>query len=201
MIDKWASVGHKLGECFYDQDKGITYIHIPKNATTFIKACLKSLDSWKYSDSLISNDRYLVVLRDPIDRWITGMAQFEANNTELADPKENLDLTEDWIFDQITFDDHTEEQLYFLNGIDLNKCEFLIADHTLNRDLSKWFDRNGYDVDIDNIPKYNASDGRRAKLKDKYQQLVDKNPKYMLKLKQHFANDCEIVDSVRYHGT
>jgi len=189
--DRWAHLGHTLGECWVDIDKDITYIHIPKNASSFIKGCLLGSFKFTHSNDLVKSNRYLVALRDPIERWVSGIAQYEFNSGLT-----NID------YQKITFDDHTETQDYFLQNVVLSKCDFIMVNDNLRSNLKQWFDEFGYTVDVDNMIQYNASlNTERQLLKDKYQTIIDNNPNFVLKLKKHFANDYKLINSVRYYGT
>ena len=192
MLDKWAHLGHKLGECWVDPTNNITYVHVPKNASSFIKGCLISSKQWQHSDTLINSSRYLITLRDPIERWCSGMAQYQVNSQQ-------LELDVDNVFNQITFDDHTEQQIYFLQDIDLNKVTFVMINDTFNETIGRWFRENGYVVNVDIMPKFNQSSDVKLELKQKYQQLVDSNPDYVLQLKKHFAADYELINKVKFY--
>ena len=192
MLDRWAHLGHKLGECWFDSANNITYVHVPKNASSFIKGCLQASTKWEHSDILVNSEQYLVVLRDPIERWCSGIAQFQINSQQLE-----LDVND--VFNQITFDDHTEEQIYFLQDIGLNKVTFIMINDAFNETISRWFGENGYTVNVDTMPKFNQSSDIKLELKQKYQQLVDSNPDYMLQLKKHFAADYELINKVKFY--
>jgi|TARA_R110000824_G_scaffold310707_2_gene497987 hypothetical protein len=188
--DRWAHLGHKRGECYADTDQGITYVHIPKNASSFIKGCLLGSQKFTYSLSLVKNNRYLVVLRDPIDRWVSGMAEYESNSkqTNIA-------------YQQITFDDHTETQWYFLDGVILDQCDFIMINDSFKDNLAHWFNEQGYITDINNATKSNSSQGTaKESLKSKYQAIVDTVPAFVLKLKKHFADDYALINRVKFYG-
>ena len=189
--DRWTHLGHTLGECWVDLDKNINYVHIPKNASSFIKGCLISSLKFKHSASLIKTNKYLVALRDPIERWVSGMAEYEHNSKQ-----SNID------HQQITFDDHTETQDYFLQDIVINKTDFIMVNHNLSTNLTRWLDEFGYRVDVDNMQQYNASlNTDKQQLKIKYQTIVDNDPDFVLQLKKHYADDYKLINSVRYYGT
>lgn len=197
MLDIWTDKGHILGECYYCEHSNSTYIHIPKNASSYIKGCLLSLNDWNYSTKFVQNNQYLIVLRDPIDRWISGMAQLIQ-----SDPITNW--SEDLIFNTITFDDHTEKQCYFLQYLDLvknlDKCVFFFVDDTLSSKFTKWCNTLYPKVNI-NIGKLNASDdidGRKSIIM-KLQNMIDSNNAYLLKLKEHFAEDYNLIKSVKFY--
>ena len=190
-MDKWSHLGHTLGECWNDADKSITFVHIPKNASSFVKGCLLGTKKFTHHNNLIDAKQYLIILRDPIERWISGIVQFMA-------VKVNQHLTLHDLVDTITFDDHTELQTYFLQNVDLNKCTFLKADKNLRTNIKTWMSINGYDINIDNIPNINQGD---QIAKDRFAAMVDGNSQIKLKLAEHYAEDYELINRVKFYGT
>ena len=190
-MDKWAHLGHTLGECWGDSNKNITFVHIPKNASSFIKGCLLSTEKFKHSNMLLNAEQYLVALRDPIERWVSGISQFMA-------VEGNKHLTESELVNTITFDDHTELQTYFLQNVDLNKCTFLRVDNNLRNNIKTWMAVNGYYVtNFDDMPNINQGD---QTLKNKFATLIDNDNQIKLKLIKHYANDYELINRVKFYG-
>lgn len=196
MLDRWQHLGHSLGECWYDLDKSVSFVHIPKNASSFIKGCLISSDRFSHSPSLVTADTYLVALRDPIDRWCSGIAQFVSNPI-------NQKLTEAEILEKITWDDHTELQTYFLQDIDLDRCVFFLVNRNLRTNLAKWLKQNGYNFNIDDVADLNTSEANGVlKIKQHYQNLmetVDGTSPIKLKLLKHYAKDYDLINQVRFY--
>jgi hypothetical protein len=189
-MDRWAHLGHHLGECWNDQDKSITFVHIPKNASSFIKGCLLSSNCFTHSDNLITSDKYLISLRDPIERWVSGI-------TQLMCGPGNQHLTLQDLVSTVTFDDHTELQTYFLEGIDLDRCAFLRVDRHLRTNIKQWTIDNGYQIDVDSVP--NINEGNQL-LKDRFAAMVDGNSQIKLKLAEHYAKDYELINRVKFYG-
>jgi hypothetical protein len=189
-MDKWAHLGHHLGECWNDKDKSITFVHIPKNASSFIKGCLLSSNCFTHSDNLITSDKYLISLRDPIERWVSGI-------TQLMCGPGNQHLTLQDLVSTVTFDDHTELQTYFLEGIDLDRCAFLRVDRHLRTNIKQWTIDNGYQIDVDSVP--NINEGNQL-LKDRFAAMVDGNSQIKLKLAEHYAKDYELINRVKFYG-
>lgn len=190
-MDRWAHLGHRRGECWVDTSARTTYVHIPKNASSYIKGCLLSTNQWQHSDSLVQNEKYLVALRDPVDRWLSGIAQYQVNSNQF-----NLSINE--IFDTITFDDHTEQQIYFLEGVNLLACDFIWVDDGLTARLNKWFTEK-YSITIDHLPKYNTSEGVKLEIKQRLINAIDQDPELLLKLKEHFAIDYQLIERVKFY--
>lgn len=194
MLSKWAHLGHELGECWVNDSNNITYINIPKNASSFIKACLMgSKNSWVFSHSFVDSNELLIALRDPIDRWLSGMAQYQFNSQEYA-------ISDEDIFANVTFDDHTELQTYFLQNIDLSKATFLRVDENLRATIKKWANSRGLRADIDSVHTYNSSaEDHRADIKFKYTKILENSPAFLLKLKEHFAEDYRLISKVKFY--
>ena len=190
-MDKWAHLGHHLGECWNDKDKSISFVNIPKNASSFVKGCLLGTKKFTHSNSLITAERYLITLRDPIERWVSGI-------TQLMSVPDNQNLTLQDLVNTVTFDDHTELQTYFLTGIDLNRCSFIRVDQNLRTNLKKWLHENEYYVDIDTLP--NLNEGNQL-TKDRFAALVDGNSQIKLKLVTHYEQDYALINRVKFYGS
>ena len=190
MSGKWAHLGHTLGECWNNTDKSITFVHIPKNASSFIKGCLLSTDKFTHNSILVDADQYLIALRDPIERWISGIAQFMVIES-------NKHLTLQELVNTVTFDDHTELQTYFLQNVNLNKCTFLRVDNNLRKNINHWFIKNGFNIDITHIPNINQGN---ETIKNRFAAMVDGNSQIKLKLAKHYEQDYELINRVKFYG-
>lgn len=190
-LGRWAHLGHNLGECWNNVDKSITFVHIPKNASSFIKGCLLGTNKFTHSNSLITADKYLIALRDPIERWISGIAQFMLIES-------NKDLTLRDLINTVTFDDHTELQSYFLQDVDLNKCIFLRVDNNLRNNVGSWLFDNGFNTDVNSITNINQGN---EMIKNKFSAMVDGNSQIKLKLFKHYEQDYELINRVKFYGT
>jgi len=159
-----------------------------------MKACLMgSGDSWTYYDHFVPQQQTLVILRDPVDRWCSGIAQSLFNSGK--------ELPDDIVFKHITVDDHTELQTYFLQDIDLNNTAFFLVNDHLSENLTNWAIANGNAINTQNISKYNASsEDNRINLKQRFLDIVANYPEYMLKLKKHFQADYELINRVKFYG-
>lgn len=192
-LGRWAHLGHRLGECWVDEVNTISYIHIPKNASSFVKGVLMGSGGfWHHSETLVNSKENLVILRDPIDRWCSGITQYLYNSKQ--------DLSVDDVFDKITFDDHTDLQTYFLQGVDLDHSTFMLVNDRLKSNLNDWICNRAYRTNVDIAIQYNASneDDRRT-TKEYYVKLLEQNPDLVLKLQQYFEADYELIGSVKFY--
>ena len=161
---KWAEKGHTLNSGLISPDEKYFYINIPKNNSSFIKNELSKLD-WKFS-SLDDHPSAIpiVILRDPLNRWISGIAEYlmmyhinvldhHGYYTEelgfqklFGDP-----LALNLLFTTVTFDDHTEKQTLFLQGIqNLNNVIWFKSDSDFSSTFNKFLNDNGYETNIIN---------------------------------------------------
>jgi hypothetical protein len=192
-LGRWAHLGHRLGECWVDEVNDISYIHIPKNASSFVKGVLMGCGGfWHHSETLVNSNENLIVLRDPIDRWCSGITQYLYNS------KQDLSIEE--VFNRITFDDHTDLQTYFLQGVDLSRATFMLVNDNLRKNLNNWIYNRGYRTNVDIAIEYNASsEDNRQTTKEYYVKLLEQNPELVLKLEQHFEEDYKLIGSVKFY--
>jgi hypothetical protein len=189
-MDKWAHLGHHLGECWNDKDKSITFIHIPKNASSFVKGCLLRSGNFTHSDRLVTADHYLITLRDPIERWVSGITQF-------MDVESNQRFTLHELVEQVTVDDHTELQTYFLQNVDIDRCTFLKVNQNLRTNIKLWLGEHGYIHTGPDVPNINEGNQLR---KDRFAAMVDGNSQIKLKLVTHYEQDYALINRVKFYG-
>jgi hypothetical protein len=191
-LGRWAHLGHRLGECWVDETHHLTYVHVPKNASSFIKGCLIGCyGMWKHSETLVPADQYLIVLRDPIERWISGIAEYCHNSGNMMTVKQALT--------QVTFDDHTEHQVYFIQGVDLTKATFLRVDENLRANLEHWLKQFNYRTNIQIALEYNTSAGSKRDFINQFTEEINSNSIYRAKLEQYFADDYKLYNSVTFY--
>jgi len=111
---------HNIGECLVYREKKLMYINIPKNASSWTKDYLTNHYGWKeYANftnyPVLNNFRKIVILRDPIDRWLSGITTYLMR--EVLKNYPYMKITEDVIkvlTTKIAFDEHTWTQTSFL---------------------------------------------------------------------------------------
>jgi len=201
-IAEWQHKGHIFGECMTHPEYALMYVHIPKNASSWTKP---NLLDWGWEFYNYHTDKLdkpaLVVLRDPIDRWLSGIAEY----LTLYHPTMQVPFyeTEQLIFDRITFDDHTEHQIKFIEGLDTDNCTFMMCNTEYRSNFSKFvFEHLGHNK-YENYDYQHVSENSpdRKRFKQIFQTILDNNPKYVDRLKQHFADDYKLIEQVKFYGT
>ena len=199
--------GYITGTCMYHSELKKCYINIPKNASSFVRETFKD-NNWKHMHLGMNMDieNYIVILRDPIDRWISGISQHVTSNilgenygsTHFLE--HNNELVNRIIFDQIVFDDHTEQQSWFLEPFNLERAVFFYCDENLRVNLDSYFD---YKFDLSNKPYVNTSVSQfdNFNLVEHFKTLVYNNKTYYNRIKSYFLRDYDLINSVKFYGT
>lgn len=193
----------------YNQDLKQCYINIPKNASSFLREVFKD-SGWKHMHHGMNMDinNHIIVLRDPIERWLTGIAQHITTNilgenfgsTHYIDL--DNELVQKLIFDQIVFDDHTEQQSWFLEPFKLDHAVFFYCDSTLGKTLDSYFQTLGANFDLGARPFVNVSKDQfdNSNLVEHFTKLVYNNKKYYDRLKSYFIRDYDLISSVKFYN-
>ena len=134
------------------------WINIPKNASSFIQ---KALDDNKWNDvpdDLINsiaespNIKKLVVLRDPVERWISGFAECWADHDNILDLLDSNTFY-DTVQKNPVYDDHTEYQHRFI-GKAQNLQYIYMQKNGINKFyklLGAWIKRTGGFAEFDHF--------------------------------------------------
>jgi hypothetical protein len=200
FLRTWDDKGHVYGECMSHPNTDLMYVYIPKNASSWTKPNLQDF-GWEFynyhTDGL--NKHAMVVLRDPVDRWLSGIAEYlTLYHTNLILEPNILNL----IFDRICFDDHTDRQVNFIHGLDTDNCTFFRCDQYYRDDFSTFLDEH-------NMPnRYHRYEfqhvSKLSPVRDGFKNIFLReitNPKYLQAVKDYFSADYELINSVKFYGS
>lgn len=201
FLKQWSNKGHDYGTCMSHKDGDLMYVNIPKNASSWTKPNL--LDwGWEFynyhADQL--NKTAIVVLRDPLERWISGIAEYFTLYMSHI-PEHDYNIRE-LVFDRVCFDDHTEKQINFIHGLDSEQCIFLKCDQHYRENFSNLLAEhhmpNRYQTyDMQHVSE---NDPRRKRFKQIFAREVQ-NSKYLEQVKNYYAQDYELINQVKFYGT
>jgi hypothetical protein len=200
----WAHRGHQsFGLGMKDISDNVYYICIPKNASSMIRKEL-SVTGWRYElfdeHPIDPGKKIIIVLRDPIQRWVSGITEFlvlyHKNITTL--PKELLQV----LCTSVTLDDHTEKQVYFLNGLPKSQCVFFKFGPNLGRNLAHFFESRALKTNFsnDNVVYSTAEDLVHLNYKEQVLTFLQQNPQYLQSIKRHYEEDFTFIKQVQYYG-
>ena len=180
------------------------YFHlIPKNASKFISGHLGD-DGWQpiYSLQNLNYKHKLVILRDPISRWVSGIIEFFYINNMINENFENdWNVYKNLLIHQPVQDAHTLSQVEFLYDVPLDELQFVFIPENLDNIGNKihtWLNSKGI---ANNFNRYNPIDSSlQNTIKFSVFNLI-KNTAYNdvdfnNKLRNYFATSYELIDWV-----
>lgn len=203
----------------------LIYVNIPKNASSWallqfnqgISHDAKNINYYDIVD--FAQCQFIVILRDPIDRWISGMTQMIYTEPEqhfgyilgrpgvltkrvaIINPM-YID-TFDWelCMEKIEYDNHTQKQVDFIYGIPHNQIVWLKFDDQLKDNFINLMLSYGCDVEIkksdkDNITKENSI---KQSVMNKIASKLDQNIEYRQKIIDYYHEDYDLFNTVSFY--
>ena len=177
----------------------LVYIPIPKNSSSYIGQLLLK-NGWGIGNFLttdLTNKQLIILLRDPIERWISGMAEYLCSLL-LKNGKTSDDIIKNWnniiqdlIFDRVIFDDHTEKQVYFIQSIPIENCVFFNSAKQPEQAVKQYLTTHDVDLNIDMVIDRNQTQGNKYKepLVDFLRDQLAQNPSLTNKLTNTYRED------------
>lgn len=198
-------------------------INIPKNASSWI---IQVFGSGR-EDNYLHNKprwprRHVVVLRDPVDRWISGFAQAHSG----TDPRHHThyrNLGWDTVFSQVVFDNHTEPQTSYLSGLDTRDITGFWCGSTLRQDVQAWCQEQQLDLTVpelgqDSDNQFNVGAWSTEKwttdltlpdlgywgvsaqvIQQEAREQLHRSPRYRRCLETFYRQDQELIDAIDFY--
>jgi hypothetical protein len=222
-VKRLAKQGFNYGFGHVSPDRTKFLVSIPKNASSFIKNST-GVAGWTGGNALDpklqhSVNELVVVLRDPLDRWISGFAQYVhtyilyphgINTPWLAHEmpteydydmtveqfaQQYSQLTERLIFDVIDrFDDHVWPQTGLFQELLPNiPRKYFYIDHLFETKISEYLG-----VDLNNVADRNISDDNvtMKQLKEFFKQRFVIRPELAQRVKNMYAADYQLIEQI-----
>lgn len=203
MLEDLVSRGYTPGGGLISPS-GVFYLNIPKNASTFITNVLAD-SGWRFADVHDQQiTEYIVVLRDPVDRWISGFATYSASWVCGAGYgsehflNDYNSLSERIIFDQIVFDDHTTEQVKYIEQLDKARTiTYFKLGHSLVTDLEKFLDCK---LVLNNVDANKAENNYDTNLIAKHMRYrIEQDPMLKAKIVKRYSADYDLIRTANYY--
>ena len=210
ILDSWSPPSHLYGSCFVLEQSNLAYINIPKNASTWVKSQLLTLDCYEYNyfkNLELAKMPKLVILRDPIERWISGiswyMTMYHGKLFDKCKDDFSQSILMEIITNKINFDEHTTPQMQFLQAVDFDNTTFIKVNHTdrvFCKVFSKFFKCElGIDNSFDqekpqHVAKFKAGQNRWVNF---FQSVLDQN--LINKLNQYYQDDIRLFNKVKFY--
>jgi hypothetical protein len=221
-------IKHDIGLCMPDRfgwKPNYIFIPIPKNASSYTKRIwkLQCGMTTKVPDNFITNPiqlskKKIVVLREPYERYISGLLEYLYRAQISCDQVDFDDL-----FKTFAFDEHTLLQVQFLEGIDTDTCIFLkfgssysddlmhLIQHKLHRNQKfkfpgEEFTGRKYD-ETSSTPEKVAilnnkisSAPEKIAMLDKLTEYLDNHEEVVLSLKEYLIPDYNLFNNVQFYN-
>jgi len=149
-------LGHTFGQGHISPDNKVFAVGIPKNASSSGNKFYSYNNFLKSNFNTFTPDEYIVIIRDPVERWISGVIEYLMGNygklkfKNICDYLDNK-LVKEILFDQVIFDVHTLPQIVYINGLDISKIKFYYQDTDV-------YDKIAYHQNLDRLPNNFAND-------------------------------------------
>ena len=197
----------------------LLYVHVPKNASCWVKYHLNQVGSnpYNYYHQGFDSARHLalVVLRDPVDRWVSAMGQIlVAHKPSFHMHVDRIDWNE--MTKTIYRNNHTQPQHEFFANIPHDRIVWFHCNDQLENNLIKFLGSYNIQVrvmpadnDVDNVFNVTSKIPERAFglynappqqiIVDKIKKVLDKNPEYVERLQQLYQQDYQLLNTVPYY--
>lgn len=205
LINHNRCTPHPVGSAYLSLDNNFCYVNIPKNSSSTIKdmTC-----QWTFVDfrQVPDNVEFIVILRDPIQRFVSAVSEFLAgrhglmsskfkNFTTPTDYKKllSLPIIKDWIFNTVYLDAHCLPQSYYLQGLPVNKTYFFNQGPEAIKKIAK----------MCNLPYTNKIVNKSTSLDKKIisnwvlEQLECRDLAHIINV--HYWCDHQLLDFVEFH--
>lgn len=203
----WTHKGHTYGQCMTKTNWDYIYINIPKNSSSWASTllahwCLLERTNY-FDDSTLQTKIPVVILRDPIERWLSGIAEYVALYHGKICPEDFNNTMLEWVFDRVAFDDHTERQIMFVQNINIDKTIWFYADNNISKNFTSWL----YSINELNetfIMPRPENVGERSPIKHQVKKFFQEKvsePKFKSKLLKYFDCDYELINRVKFYQT
>jgi hypothetical protein len=204
FFNYYSHKGHVFGECISKANADLMYINIPKNASSWTKPNLLKDWAWEkynYHTHNLYHKHAMIVLREPVERWISGIAEYMYLYHRTIDTVHLSKPFFDMVFDRIAFDDHTESQVLFLQGIDLTNCTFFNCDKSYKICFSDFLNKHGmtnsyYRYEDQHVTKNSAE---RMQFQEIFKRQIETNSKYKQQVEGYFEKDFKLINSIKFY--
>lgn len=212
-----VDIGHSIGNFFISNNNPLVYVPIPKNASTWAKNYFSNTLKWRLQSddcikiynhnfwqicSVLKYHRKIVILRDPIDRWISGIVQYVY--TYFPDDFDISDKMIDYFFSKVYLDHHTLPQVNFIHNLKIKTVDFFMVNDELENNLNHYLMKNIMN-EYKGIPELLPKNQTQYKasvdiaLYDRLKQIIDTNIIYNNKIKEFYKLDFELIEGVTFY--
>lgn len=192
------------GTYLSNDESNIGYVPIQKNASTYLTEFFKQNLGWtkEYSYLIEQKQKYIVVLRDPFQRWYAGVAQYLEYYHKYLDIDNEFILT--FICQRVVLDAHTEPQVNFLESLVVPNIIFFRLDKDFDTNLHQYLSEENLIGNISSEVELFKNTGSKMHTKVQVYEILErflkKNPKYVFHIKNMYKSDYDLINAVKFYG-
>jgi hypothetical protein len=193
---------HDLNSTLTNHQCQHQYLHIPVSASSWGKSIFSKANF--HPGTLDPTFKTVIFFRDPIDRWLSGLATWLTyrlpQHTNIEQVKDNQALL-DVLFDTVRQDDHTERQMFFVQNVDWSNAVCFFINDSFKQSVGQYFVSN-FNVDITDAPPENQTTLEGGKLvpKNYFRNVLENNPKYLNRVKEFFEPDYKFLKCLPFQN-
>ena len=177
------------------------YVNIPKNASNFLDR-LFAHNGWNVAnldDIKEKKIRCVVVLRDPVERWISAVTQYASSVMGEYQGQKFVEqytpVVERLLFDQIIFDDHTMPQYYFFDQVKYQyNVEYFWHDSTV---VQRMADRYSLVLDQDFEGNHTRSNPDKQIVSDFLHERINQNQQLLTAIQTKYQEDYRLINRIQ----
>jgi hypothetical protein len=209
MLDKkfpgptWTS-DHIYGQGLMNHSRKLTYYNTPKCASMWMRAYLAQLgttvdDIWEehyFTQEDTTNCRPLVIVRDPIKRWLSICPAVDALPRFVANDAVDGMFQN---FSAFLMDEHCAPQYDFIDGLDLSNAVYFWCDQDLSKKINHFLVSEGF-IDINPPEPINEQpDTENFKISVNIWKNLLEIPQYLNIFKQAYARDYDLISRIKFY--
>lgn len=196
------------------ESKTTEYCYVPllKNAHTWGESVFRNLN-FEENDFIFKKEKkYIIFLRDPIDRWLSGMAQFleiskiDLKLDTLLDSNFKLDkLHLHLLCTVIGFDPHTQGQFRYIRQynpqLERGKCIYFYMNDVNFASNVKHFLHKTFQVTIP-TKKINSTEKNTFKknIRNQLEMTIKNNSTYRNNILSYFQEDYDFIKKCNFYN-
>ena len=199
---RWS--GHAFGTCLVRHEDKLVYVNIPKNATEWMKDAFGGERENFFDNPFPDDYQYLVVLREPHKRLISGICEWLKRYTPIWPENEildNADVLSLLLGSGGSHDEHTELQARFIDGIPRERITFFKCDENLKDNWKDWAEKNnpGLVNRVPDHPKHQTDGPWKARM-EKLEQAIKSKRVLAQRVESQLKIDNRLFKSVQFYN-
>jgi hypothetical protein len=200
------SIAHVQGQSLTSADNQFSYVNIPKNASSEFKFIFKDWKKSNYNVDTPPDNKYIVILRDPTERWVSGITEFLIGNySHPGQLNKELSIDEittaiessfvqNLISNFVIFDPHTLPQCYFLQNLNISDIAFFYQDQLVVNRVSKYVGLSGQITNANNT----VENEKKTIISTAVKKMISKNTSIQKIIDMHYYCDFRLFDKILF---